>query len=98
MSVGGDDVLVAASVALYDGEVGGGMVQSVACAGVGVGGGACELGVVDGVGGHGVFLFLAWCFLLRLYSITGSPLVSTCVDTRRWGAWPLVVTWVCGYG
>lgn len=48
MSVGGDDVLVAASVALYDGEVGGGVVQGVACVGVGVGCGACELGVVDG--------------------------------------------------
>lgn len=60
MSVGGDDVLVAASVVGYDGEVGGGTVQSVACAGVGVGGGVGELGVVDGgVGGHGVFLFLA---------------------------------------
>ena len=58
MSVGGDDVLVAASVVGCDGEVGGGTVQSVACAGVGVGGG--ELGVVDGgVGGRGVFLFLA---------------------------------------
>lgn len=53
MPVGGDDALVAASVTVYDGEVGGGMVQSVACVGVGVGGGACELGVVDGVGGHG---------------------------------------------
>lgn len=36
MSVGGDDVLVALSVALYDGEVGGGVVQGVACVGVGV--------------------------------------------------------------
>ena len=62
VSVGGDDVLVAASVALYDGEVGGGMVQSVACVGVGVGGGACELGVVNVVGGHGVFSFLRGVF------------------------------------
>lgn len=64
VSVGGDDVLVAASVAPYDGEVGGGMVQSVACAGVGVGGVVGELGVVDGVGGHGVLLFLAGVFSL----------------------------------
>ena len=69
------------------------MVQSVACAGVGVGGGACELGVVDGAGGHGVFLFLAGCFLLRLYSITRSPLVSTRVETWCWGAWLLVEVW-----
>ena len=62
MPVGGDDVLVALSVALYDGEVGGGVVQGVACVGVGVGGGACELGVVDGVGGRGVFSFLRGVF------------------------------------
>lgn len=74
------------------------MVQSVACAGVGVGGVVGELGVVDGVGGHGVFLFLAGCFLLRLYSIKRSPLVSTHVEVLRWGALPLVVAGVRGYG
>ena len=66
MSVGGDDVLVAVSVALYDGEVGGGMVQSVACVGVGVGGGACELVVVNGAGGHGGSLS---CVVFSLASV-----------------------------
>ena len=54
MSVCRNDVLVAASVALYDGEVGGGVVQSVACVGVGVG----------SVVGYGVFPFLAGLFSL----------------------------------
>lgn len=76
MPVGGDDALVAASVTVYDGEVGGGMVQSVACVGVGVGGGACELGVVDGVGGYGVSLS---CVVFSLASVFYRAYPAACL-------------------
>ena len=59
-----NDVLVAVSVVGDDRQVGGGAAQGVAGTGVGVGGGVGELGVVDDVDGHGVFLFLVGrCFL-----------------------------------
>lgn len=59
-----NDVLVAVSVVGDDRQVGGGAAQGVAGTGVGVGGVVGELGVVDGVDGHGVFLFLVGrCFL-----------------------------------
>ena len=70
------------SVALCDGEVGGGVVRGVACVGVGVGGGACELGVVDGVGGHGVFSFLRGVFSCVCILSRVPRCVSTCVEKR----------------
>ena len=69
-----NDVLKAVSVVVYDGEVGGGMVVGVAGAGVGVGSIVGELGVVDGVGGHGVFLFLAVVFSLVSVFYHAQPL------------------------